>query len=93
MPCRSDYDAEDADRLRVELERVTRVACELSGYIDGSRIYPINNLSKETRNWIKEHELKDRECLKREREEADRLSMRKKALKKLTPEERRLLGI
>ena len=90
MPCRSDYDGDSERALRKELERVTRVACELARTVD-SDVYL--HLNKETREWIVQHERADRERLKREREEADRLLMRKKALKKLTPEERRLLGI
>jgi hypothetical protein len=89
MPCSSGYTAEDEIKdVRRELERATRAACDLARFVDDRAI-----IRPETRAWIREHEKADRERLKRERAEAHEAVIRQRALKKLTPEEIRLLGI
>lgn len=87
MPCRSDYD--EAPYLGRELERVTRVACEL----EKQNRTKLTSLSKETQDWITEHREKDRQRLEREAREHAAKASRAAALKKLSPEEKRLLGL
>lgn len=89
MPCRTDYDNDDSD---VELELVTRVACELARII--KRHVPSfgHLVSKETQRWVSKHEEADRRRLEREEKERNDKRLLKEALRKLTSEECRVLG-
>jgi len=88
MPC-GDYSSDET--IQEQSKRIlalTRIACDLAAHVE----YP-SQLNKETRDWMASHAKVDRERLQREREEVEKAFQKKKALKKLTPEERRLLGI
>jgi len=91
MPCRCDYDGEEAIRLREEADIATRAACDMR------TILRRNNLEKEltveTRKWIKKHDKADAERIKEENEAGIREKVRLNALDKLTLEERRVLGL
>jgi hypothetical protein len=97
------YDAVQADlsRLKKRLDKATRVACELAELLT---LPQVSGVSKEAQAWIKEHREADAKR-KREEEERDRRDRaenerrvklekdRLAALKKLTHEERRVLGL
>jgi hypothetical protein len=97
------YDAVRADltRIKKRLDKATRVACELA---DKLTLPQVSDVSKEAQAWIKEHREADAKR-KREEEERDRRDRaenerrvklekdRLAALKKLSHEERRILGL
>jgi hypothetical protein len=90
MPCRSGITAEDeVKEILQELERVTRVACELASFAKRFK----QAFSKDTEVWMADHARLDR--ARRLREEAEREERRIKngALRKLTSKERKLLGV
>lgn len=96
MPCydgRENTAAADLSernrKLQRRLDLATRVACELARHYKGQ----IRSLSVEATNWIKDHEAEDarRAAVEAERKKAQQL--KEAALKKLTKEERRALGI
>lgn len=103
MPCsdgRGSIAAWDLARKEGELRRrndsLSRIACELARWVEGYGPV-INNIppefSKETRDWWAAHKRVD---AAREAEEAKRLRIRQvkeAAIKKLTPEERKVLGV
>lgn len=79
MPCGDNGESEG--RAREEIARLTRIACELEKHVQGGAM-----LTKETYDWIMEHRDVDRKRLEKE-------ALRASALSKLTPEEKRALGI
>ena len=95
MPCQSDYPDDALVITRIQLERVTRVACELASAIKQYHgltgvSYP---LSRETAKWIAEHEAADARRHAEEKAEQERKTAKKNALKKLTSKERKLLRL
>lgn len=93
MPCRNgnedDYLAIEA-KAKAELDLATRVACKAMRYLEGmGASFP----DSETARWWRDHKEQDRLRLKREQEERKAKMKKKAALAKLTPEERKLLGL
>jgi hypothetical protein len=70
MPCYNDWPTHnfEMDSTRKELDKVTRVACELNkhlkiacGVILGTKkLSDIKPISKETTDWVAEHEVFDK---------------------------------
>lgn len=91
MPCRSDYDGYSDSR---ELDKATRVACELARVL--RQMKPTtwkNTVSTTAQIWIERHDEADRKRLEQEAAEAERKRLAKQARSKLTPAEREALGI
>ena len=90
MPCSSGYTAEDETReVRRELERVTRVACELAHFAKKFK----QGFSRETEAWMADHARLDRARRLREQAAEEERRIKNSALSKLTPKERKLLGV
>jgi hypothetical protein len=81
MPCRDDYpqDGTEATRLRAELEPLLCEAVDLLDQLEGKGATV--NMSKKLRAWAKKHEA------------GEQVRIRQEALEKLTPKERRALGL
>ncbi len=94
MPCRSAYD-DDADigERQRELDKATRVACELGKILSSITSFDHSEISVEAQQWLAKHAESDRRRLEAERLEKKRMRLRADVLKKLTPAERRLLGL
>lgn len=95
MPC-TDGPRDSGRYNDEELRRVTRAACDLLQRLRLEGSWPgliPSGLSPETVRWVKQHDLED----KRRVEDALRASRiqeaREAVVAKLSPEERRLLGI
>lgn len=96
MPCRDDYSDNISEKLETRLQAATKVACELAEHIDKNskvQLLSIMSLSTDTKKWVIEHREIDRKRLEAEAYKASRDAMKAQALSKLTPEERRILGI
>lgn len=87
--------AEDYERteLIAKANAATRAACDMRTVIrkmDPSLIY---DLTKETREWIKQHDIEDAKRIKEEDAAGIRQKIKQQALDKLSLEERRVLGL
>ena len=86
----------ECPRCNERADKLTRVACDLARTIEANMGViqdTTSALSKETRDWWREHKEADR---RREEAEAKARRIRKvkqEALGKLTPEERKALGL
>jgi hypothetical protein len=105
MPCRYDESAEEiearkkASRKRIiqpykkELDRVTRLLCDVMTEYKNTESAPefVRYVFRhnELQEWWTEHQLRDAARLKKEARE----EIKKKALEKLTLEEKRILGL
>lgn len=94
MPCYSgdeeDYRRASASEAKAQLDLATRVACKAMRYLEElGADFP----DSETALWWIEHKEKDNLRLQREREKRKAEKKKEAALAKLTPEERKLLGI
>jgi hypothetical protein len=88
MPCydeRSNWIENPETKHR--LNAATRAACEMSKLVDRSK------LSKETRKWVEAHDEMDRRREAAEKTKKERETTKKKALEKLTPAEKKALGL
>jgi hypothetical protein len=65
----------------------------LKTYAELASIAWDQNLSKESKKWIKKHEEADARRLASEKKERKRKRIKKRALSKLTPKERKVLGL
>ncbi len=98
MPCMDppwvqEQEAEDAEqmaRLRKALERAGRAACEALKTLTTQQRA---RLSPETRTWWEEHQAEDRDREQRERAKKAHADQKAAALAKLTPADRRALGL
>lgn len=99
MPC-TYYSAGEEDAiLAEELDAATRAACEAFKFIDylldghgqpGDHAF---HISTKSLAWWKEHKERDEKRKAAKRAERQRVKAREKAKSKLTPEERKLLGL
>ena len=87
--CRCDDDNDKA--LRSRANRATRAACDMRTLI--RQLGKEDELTIETRRWIKQHDLEDSRRIKIEEESGIRDKARRSGLDKLTLEERRALGL
>lgn len=90
MPCR-DYGYEEMERREREERhhRITRLLCEACALLKANGIVGSDDLE----DWREAHERADRQERARERQQAKEIEERKAALQKLSPYERKLLGI
>lgn len=98
MPCNDGGPAdaslisyEEQHRTRKRLDAATAAACEACGRLDD--LGYIGKLSKKTRKWYINHKQVDAERKAEEARKRGIKATRKKALAKLTPEERKALGL
>jgi uncharacterized membrane-anchored protein YhcB (DUF1043 family) len=90
MPCR-DYSPNESSLLdSKKLHDATRVACEALKLLTNQQI---KRLSPHSIRWWQEHQAKDRARLAKERQERAKEFARRRALDKLTEEEKLALGI
>ena len=102
MPCR-DYDDdyrvretldENDRRNKVKLDKVTRLLCEALKKVEGTAIETEVLLKGgELAEWWVEHKKQDAKRLAAEAEKRRKTRVKRAALKKLTKEERQLLGL
>jgi hypothetical protein len=92
MPCYDERSspAYVAREFKERLDKATRVACTLL-----TKMHPrdIRELPKEIQEWWGDHQELDRQREMREQEARERKRKKKAALAKLSPEERKVLGI
>lgn len=90
MPC---YDERNRDCSEVQerANAATRAACDLAAVL--RRGGSASDLRPETQAWIADHDELDRRRATQEAAAAERKRAKKIALDKLTPEERRALGL
>ena len=95
MPCRDWGDNpsvvyRDDPETRRRLDLATRVACAALRTLSKEAI---NNLPQEVRVWWEKHQEMDRRREVAERNQRQKEAAKKRALNKLTPEERKALGV
>lgn len=100
MPCR-DYD--DRPNTRVEyredktkVDRLTRLLCYTLTYLGKKSPGVLRSLltnSRDLKSWWRVHQEQDERRIAAERAEANKKALKKKALAKLSVEERRVLGL
>src|SRR6266487_1045664 len=97
MPCIDSRDSVNDERQDERLQAATRAACDLANAfrktINPTTWNAWQGLSPETVAWIADHDAEDLRQVAREREKVDAVRKRRAALDKLTPDERRLLGV
>lgn len=98
MPCTYDGPPSYGPSYKKELDEVTELLCELCQHLEGTPSTRFGNNFKRfstiaLREWWEKHKKMDAERLERERREAAEKKAKENALNKLTPEERKLLGI
>lgn len=91
MPCQCDYDGDDVRRMKELADAATRAACDMRTIL--RRVKLEHELTRETRDWIKQHDEEDAARIADEKASGIRESKRLKALAKLNLEERRVLGL
>lgn len=80
----------DADRAREALTKMTQIACEACQVLeDIDEIYLAPNAKK----WWKEHKKIDAKRLAQEQNERNKKALQASGLAKLSPEERKALGV
>lgn len=96
MPCRDggpiDYVRDSPETIR-RLNLATRVACEALQKLDDVSPSVSAALSKTARDWWRKHQEEDRRRQEAELARQRRETLRTRARAKLTPEERKALGI
>lgn len=100
MPCQVDYPDDGSEEKRWKdlqniADNVTRMLCEMCARLEAENLTHL--LTAPTKEWWEEHKKIDAERIAREERKqkiaSDRKALRKSALGKLTPEERKVLGI
>lgn len=94
MPCQSfDYEGTGSEiqHYKTEADKSTRAACDMRTIIRRHDLE--NELTVETRNWIKKHDAADAKRIAEENAAGIRQKVKQQALDKLTLEERRVLGL
>jgi len=91
MPCDCGGYEDDDNELLKKADAATRAACDMRTIL--RRFGLEEELTKETRAWIKQHDDADAKRIKQENASGLRDKTRLRALDKLTLEERRVLGL
>lgn len=96
MPCTVTGSFEGDARLaeseaNARATRATQVACDAMRALKKAGL--LHTVSDHSLEWFEEHEKIDRARIEREREQVERFRLRNEAIKKLSPEERALLGL
>lgn len=90
MPCRCDgWEEEENERMHKLMDKLTRMLCTASKAMDNRGV----KMSNEHLEWWKQHQEFDRKRAEQEKKERQEELLRKRAIAKLTPEERKLLDI
>ncbi len=91
MPC-TDWDTEERKRAERtdQVNKLTRLLCEAMGYLEDRNL---GDGSKELKQWYADHKEMDRRRIEAERSKVEKKILKRKALAKLTSEERRALGL
>lgn len=95
MPCSSELPGERAMEDAAEIDKLTRMLCELCHAVETANKGRIRQiaLSTELSAWWDEHKKWDRRRRKEEKRERMQRRLRQEGISKLTKEERRALGI
>ncbi len=91
MPCRCEVYPGPGEETQNMVDKLTRVACDMRTVLRRAELE--QEVTEETRAWIREHDDWDTRRIKQERERIERAATRLAALNKLTLEERRVLGL
>ena len=92
MPCRCDgYEEMESAAQREAAHRATRVACDMRTILRRHNL--LQELTEETRKWIAQHDREDAKRIAEEDARGERERTKQRALKKLSLEERRVLGL
>lgn len=98
MPCRDyppngSFYEDPAQRRRAD--KLARIACELAQYIDAHIPMKVehSDLSVQTKAWWNEHKEADRIREEREAKARRIAQIKRQAIGKLTPEEKKALGL
>jgi hypothetical protein len=90
MPCENGPSWEDQEREQYEADCAAKAICEMAKLLTANQK---RGLSAEARHAIEMHEKADNEREKRERADRGEQAARARAIEKLSPSERRLLGL
>jgi hypothetical protein len=96
MPCRDEWQEKDYIEQRTKtfmakLNAATRAACDMRTILRRHSLE--DELCEETRKWIEKHDTWDKKRIKKEDAQNIRQELKKKALGKLSMDERRVLGL
>ena len=92
MPCRcDDYGPSEYDLLKKDLNAATRAACDMRTILRKHKLE--SELCAETLLWIKRHDAADAKRIAEETAKGEREKAKRRALNKLTMDERRMLGL
>ena len=92
MPCRcDDYGPSESELMKKDLNKATRAACDMRSILRQHKLE--GELCAETLLWIKRHDAADAKRIAEETAKGEREKAKRKALNKLTMDERRILGL
>lgn len=97
MPCNDNYEPvyRDSPKLKTRAHEATIAACELARILREYKGKPLVRLGVSTRTivWVRNHDAEDAKCIKVEKRKALMAEARETAISKLTPRERKALGV
>ena len=91
MPCESGDIHDDLRDAYDRADAATRAACEMARILRA--YHKFDQLSQETRRWVKRHGRIDRERERDEKREREHSESKERALAKLSRKEREVLGL
>lgn len=91
MPCGAFDHDDNRNTYRDVADAATRAACDMRTILRRHKLE--NELTVETRLWIRQHDDEDERRIAEENEKGIRQRTKQQALDKLTLEERRVLGL
>ena len=93
MPCDSGMSSSSYDwEARREMERLTRISCDIMGALERAGVN-MSAFGAETQNWWQQHKAHDAQKAAAAQAQQQREQHRQQGLAKLTPEERKALGL
>ena len=93
MPCRYDPSPEEIRRNQEELDTMARLACDFCTMIEKGEIEGLGDVPEWARKWWEAHKVADARRREADRKAAIRQKEKDDALAKLTPAERKVLGL
>ncbi len=91
MPCYDHRDGDDCREAAAKVNALTRMLCSVLGVLDTNSFFTGEHA--EVAQWWKEHQAADRRHRREEAHDRRMAELKEQAIRKLTPDERKALGL